>query len=86
MKYITYINGHCLEDIRIFSRVEQHKAVAMEMALLEGEAKMLGAGFIDFALYGKEICHGHSESLKLDSRGEVDTKILKRNMKMSRRK
>ncbi|MCK5342456.1 MAG: hypothetical protein KAR20_03580 [Candidatus Heimdallarchaeota archaeon] len=86
MKYITYINGHCFEDIRIFSCVEHHKTVAMEMALLEGNAKMLGAGFIEFKSDGSAECHGYSESLKLNSRDDLDTMILKRNMKMSRRK
>ncbi len=86
MKYITYITGHDIEDIRVFSCAEQHKEVAMGMSLLEGKAEMLGAGFVEFKLDGSVECYGHSDSLKVDSRGEADTKILKLHMRLSRRK
>lgn len=86
MKYITYVTGNKLEDIRVFSCAEEHKKVAMEMALLEGKATLLGAGFVEFDSDGSAECYGHSESLKIDSRGEADTKILKLHMRLSRRK
>lgn len=81
MKYITYINQLELADIRIFSSMVKHSNVEAEMDFPD----LLGAGFIEFEFDGTAECYGHSESLKLDSRKELDTKILQRFMKMSRR-
>lgn len=36
------------------------------------EAKIISAGFV----YPSGECHGHSETLGVKSRGEVDTKLL----------
>lgn len=72
MKYITYLNKARLADIRIFSDMEKHKDVAYEMKRRQ-LFDLLGAGFI---VNGK--CEGHSESLKLDSRGEDDTAVYNR--------
>lgn len=44
-------------------------------ASVKGE--VLGAGFVTFAS-GKPVCYGRSESLKKDSRGELDTKLALR--------
>ena len=49
-------------------------------------AIFLGAGFIEFRSDGSVKCYGYSESMKLDGRGEQDTKILERGMKLSRRR
>jgi hypothetical protein len=72
MKYITYLNKTGTPDIRLFSGMEQHKDIAYEM---RGRQlfDLLGAGFVTIGR-----CTGRSESLSLDSRGDEDTKILRR--------
>lgn len=72
MKYITYLNPAEMADIRVFSDMEQHSHIAEEMKSRQ-PVELLGAGFI---VNGK--CKGYSESLKMDSRGEDDTKIYDR--------
>ena len=79
MKYITYNNSFGVEDIRVFSCMEQHKAISKEMAI-NHSVPFLGVGFIEFHPDGSAECYGHSESMKLDSRGGLDTKLLKRSM------
>ena len=81
MKYITYVNSEGIDDIRLFSIMEQHNKVSQEM-VLHGPVTFLGAGFVKFDIYGFSECHGHSDSMNLESRGEQDTKILNLNMKI----
>lgn len=66
-KYIVFeVNG--LETIVLFEVVVKHSEVSIQWG------KPVSAGF--FTEDGQ--CYGHSESLKLDSRGEEDSRLLKR--------
>jgi hypothetical protein len=87
MKYITYVNSEGADDIRLFSIMEQHKDISVEMGMVSDvPIVLLGAGFVTFNDDGSIECYGHSDSMKLDSRGEQDTKILNINMRISRKR
>jgi len=53
-----------------FARFRRHTHVHMD--------GIVSAGFVDIGLDGKPYCYGHSESLKIESRGVVDAKIIMR--------
>ena len=86
MKYIAYLNvrANRCPDIRLFSDMEKHRHIAAEMEVLS--ANLLGAGFVQFKDNGSAECYGHSESLDLKSRGDKDTNILRRTIKLSKRR
>lgn len=55
-----------------FARFRRHTHVQMD--------EIVSAGFVDFADNGATVfCFGRSESLKLDSRGEIDAEIIRRS-------
>ena len=85
MKYITYENQAGMEDIRLFSIMEEHVKVSREMTLINSPV-FYGAGFVKFNEDGSAECYGKSTSMHLKSRGKEDTAILQRSITMSRRR
>jgi hypothetical protein len=69
MKYIISEDGIPM----VFSELQQHSEVARAMF-----NKVVGAGFCFIAEDRMFTCYGESYSLKITSRGEVDSSILNR--------
>lgn len=78
MKYIVYQDGNA-EMLIVFPRCIDHDRMAEALEALRfgserdwhrRQGKVLSAGFID---NGK--CHGRSETLNLNSRGQTDTEL-----------
>jgi hypothetical protein len=69
-KYIIVDNGSW--DIPIvFGDIMPHNTLAKGV-----RGTVVGAGFCYITDEGKYFCYGRSESLNIDSRGEVDSKFL----------
>lgn len=72
MKFVTF-DGYHGEQIIVFPRKIQHSSFAHEIERLSfGTMKPISGGFV---LNGE--CVGESVSLKMKSRGDADTKLLK---------
>lgn len=76
-KYI--VNG-C--DVIIFPSSFDHAATCNNLFGNTSEVK--GAGFIKFDGDGGVECYGRSESLEIDSRGELDTVLAKITLGINR--
>lgn len=76
MKYIVWDTPMC-EKVIIFSGVIDHGQMAIDLGLRLDS--ILGAGFINSRLE----CWGQSVSLKRDSRGEVDSKLVQAHFRAS---
>jgi len=77
MKYIIVEGAYNYPTSYIFPESIQHNAMASEVV---GGTKVLGAGFVSFTKDGLQ-CWGRSVSLDIDSRLEIDTKIINRELK-----
>ena len=76
-KYIVFKQDH-LEDIIIFSGLQQHVDIANKLNLT-----VVSAGFIKFVPLEDYIeCYGDSFSLKVKSRPEEDAQIARRALGM----
>lgn len=78
MKYIIYDNG--LNDVPvIFPEYIGHNE--MVDSLVIKKENLISAGFIRFESYlsrdFKLHCYGNSQSLGIDSRGNVDTQLIR---------
>lgn len=72
-KYIVFNLG-TIEDMIIFSGLQQHANIAHKMRLA---GEVVSAGFLRLSKDGP-ICYGDSLSLETTSRPEEDTKIARR--------
>lgn len=75
-KYITFEDDVLgLQHVVIFSNYIKHSDMADIMARLY--ARPISAGFVELSDEGP-VCYGRSESLRLDSRPEIDTKLARK--------
>jgi hypothetical protein len=73
MKYITYEDLDGGERYVIFDKITNHS----DMAKYIRKSKVLGAGFVGFNFDdGTAYTYGKSDSMKVDSRGEEDSRII----------
>ena len=71
MKYVTF-DGHHGEQIIIFPKIIQHSVMANNVKESSfGSMRPIAGGFI---VNGE--CVGRSESLRMDSRGDIDTALI----------
>lgn len=83
MKYlVAVVEGK--ESIFVFPRDVNHDRMAQALEVIRfdtagggwnrkyRDGDVISAGFVDLG-----ICHGHSETLKLNSRGPIDTELLR---------
>lgn len=75
MKYILYEGEHLPEEMAVFFETANHKEMAIKLGVAN---KIISAGFMKINIGGFAHCYGHSESLKIDSRGEKDAKVFDR--------
>lgn len=74
MKYIIYDNS-LFDTPVIFDNARDHSDMAATLNLRQGA--ILSAGMI--RLYNGEVqCYGHSHSLQVKSRPEIDSKLISR--------
>jgi hypothetical protein len=82
MKYICMKNDAGMEEMFLFPRWVNHDCMEEALARIKDQThgnwlrelrEPISAGFVSATLN----CHGKSETLGLDSRGEIDTKLLK---------
>lgn len=87
MKYICTINDDGREEIFTFPKDVDHDTFFEVARSIRNHTwgnwhrvhrEIISAGFVDENL----ICSGKSESLKVESRGAVDTEILEKQFKL----
>jgi hypothetical protein len=77
MKYVTF-DSHNGEEIIIFPRVIQHSSLAAQVTSLSfGGMRPISAGFVE----GGQ-CIGESLSLRMKSRGDIDTALIAKLLDM----
>lgn len=91
VKYITFKNEFGIDDIVIFSKHVVHSEMARNRRILRNP---LGAGFIRFDVESDESesdiipprivarCYGKSVTMGLESRGEEDSEIARKMLKL----
>lgn len=75
-KYIVFEERH-IEEMVIFSSLLQHVNIAHRLRC----EPVISAGFIEI-IDNEPVCFGESISLDIKSRGEIDTNVAKRVLKM----
>lgn len=71
LKYITYESIEGAPDrFVVFDTITNHSAMKFP------SLKILGAGFMGFTPDGKAYCYGESVSMKIKSRGGLDSDII----------
>lgn len=75
MKYIAF-EGPMHQEIILFVESRKHNHVFQDLGLRKED--LLGAGFVSSSMN----CWGKSTSLGIPSRGDEDTAILRRMLKM----
>lgn len=75
MKYICYDNG-LLDIIIVFPDMIDHSDMLYDLNI--NPDKILSAGFVTTGNENGTSCYGMSVSLKTQSRGEIDTKLLRK--------
>ena len=80
MKYILFEGENLPEEMFVFFETANHKETALKLGVLN---KIISAGFIKIKDDGQAVCYGHSESLKVESRGDQDAKLFNRHNKLA---
>ena len=76
MKYIVFAASGGMEAPVLFPHSFTHSWVAGELRPL----KAVSAGFVETDAAGQIRCYGHSSSLNLASRPEVDTALVRAHL------
>lgn len=69
MKYIIFKGHGCYHPI-LFSDHTTHAQIKLD------GCNPISAGFVKFNRFGSSECYGKSDSLKLNSRGELDSDLI----------
>ena len=80
MKYILFKGVFLPEEGHTFFEISNHREVAIKLGV---KHKIISAGFMKFREDGQAVCYGHSESLNVESRPELDAKVFNRQNKLS---
>ena len=85
MKYICMKHEAGMEEIFLFPRWVNHDCMEEVLEAVKDQTRgnwkrefrePISAGFVNSSLE----CHGNSETLGLDSRGDVDTELLRKHL------